>query len=72
MSETAMIEASRRSNEAPEDDSLEEQSRRLKALVAELLKTNQQLRFDLATLSDETDKLRRGLANAPPWAGMLF
>ncbi len=72
MSETAMIEASRRSHEALEDGSLEEQNRRLKALVAELLKTNQALRFDFATLADETDRLKRGLANAPPWAGMLL
>lgn len=55
-----------------EDGSPEEQNRRLKTLVAELLKTNQELRFKLAMLEDEAERLKRGLAHATAWAGMLF
>ena len=45
---------------------------RLEALVSELLKTNQELRFKAAALEDEVDRLKRGLAHATAWAGMAF
>ena len=67
-----MIQANRAPHNAAEDGSLEEQNLRLKALTAELLKTNQALRFKLATVEDEAESLKRGISSAPPWAGMLF
>ena len=67
-----MIEAIQTSRNSAEDGSLEEQNRRLKTLTAELLKTNQELRFKLATVEDEAESLKRGLANTTPWAGMLL
>jgi hypothetical protein len=67
-----MIQANQALHNAAEDDSIEEQNQRLKTLTAELLKTNQELRFKLATLEDEAERVKRGLNSGPPWAGMLF
>jgi hypothetical protein len=66
-----MIEANPTTYQAAGEGSLDEQNRRLKTLVAELLKTNQDLRFKLAALEDEAESLKRGLARSVPWAGML-
>lgn len=67
-----MIETKEARHSAAEDDSMEEQNERLKTLTAELLKTNQELRFKLATLEDEADGLKRAMNSGPHWAGMLF
>jgi hypothetical protein len=66
------MHATKTSHEAAGDGSLEEQNQRLKTLTAELLKTNQELRFKLATMEDDAERLKRGLNSGPPWAGMLF
>jgi predicted RNase H-like nuclease (RuvC/YqgF family) len=58
---------------APEDRlSQEEQNRRLQAMVGELLKTNQELRFKVASLEREAESLERGLKSATASAGFMF
>jgi hypothetical protein len=67
-----MMQSSEAPHKAADVDSLEEQNQRLKMLTAELLQTNQELRFKLASLEDEAERQKRGQSNAPLWAGMLF
>jgi predicted RNase H-like nuclease (RuvC/YqgF family) len=67
-----MIETKEARQSAAEDDSVEEQNERLKTLTAELLRTNQELRFKLVTLEDEAESLKRAMNSGPHWAGMLF
>jgi hypothetical protein len=45
---------------------------RLEKLVGELLKTNQELRFKVAELEQQTARLQRGLAQSCSGAGMLW
>jgi hypothetical protein len=49
-----------------------EQNKRLQALVGELLKTNQELRFKVASLEREAETMERGLKSATAWGGMIF
>jgi hypothetical protein len=49
-----------------------EQHERMRVLIGELVKTNQELRFKLATLEDEAERLKHGLEFAAPPVGMLF
>lgn len=62
----------RETKEPAENDlPLEVQNRRLQALVTELIRNNQELRFKAAQLQTELEQNQRALA-AMPWAGMLF
>jgi cell division protein FtsB len=45
---------------------------RMQSLIAELVKTNQELRFREARLKEKIERLEKGLPDEIPWAGMLI
>jgi cell division protein FtsB len=45
---------------------------RMRLLIAELVKTNQELRFKVAQLKEKIARLEKGLPDEVPWAGMLI
>jgi hypothetical protein len=45
---------------------------RMRLLIAELVKTNQELRFKVAQLKEKVARLEKGLPDEVPWAGMLI
>lgn len=49
-----------------------EQRERMRTLIAELVKTNQELRFKVAQLKEKIERLEKGLPDEIPWAGMLI
>jgi cell division protein FtsB len=49
-----------------------EQRERMRLLIAELVKTNQELRFRVARLKEKIERLEKGLPDEVPWAGMLI
>jgi len=49
-----------------------EQRERMRLLIAELVKTNQELRFRVARLKERIERLEKGLPDDIPWAGMLI
>jgi cell division protein FtsB len=49
-----------------------EQRERMRLLIAELVKTNQELRFKVARLKEKVERLEKGLPDEIPWAGMLI
>jgi hypothetical protein len=49
-----------------------EQRERMRLLIAELVKTNQELRFRVARLKERIERLEKGLPDGIPWAGMLI
>jgi len=49
-----------------------EQRERMRLLIAELVKTNQELRFKVAQLKEKIAQLEKGLPDEVPWAGMLI
>jgi hypothetical protein len=51
---------------------LEARHQRLQVVVGELLQTNQELRFQVATLEQRAESAERGLASASTWAAILF
>jgi hypothetical protein len=48
------------------------QRERMRSLIAELVKTNQELRFKVARLKEKIERLEKGLPDEVPWAGMLI
>jgi hypothetical protein len=44
----------------------------MRLLIAELVKTNQELRFKVARLKEKIERLEKGLPDEVPWAGMLI
>lgn len=48
------------------------QRERMRLLIAELVKTNQELRFKVARLKEKIERLEKGLPDEVPWAGMLI
>jgi cell division protein FtsB len=48
------------------------QRERMKLLIAELVKTNQELRFRVARLKERIEQLEKGQPDEMPWAGMLI
>jgi hypothetical protein len=58
---------------APEEHlSAEEQNKRLQVLVSELLKSNQELRFKVASLEGQVKSMKGGLEPATAWAALIF
>jgi hypothetical protein len=55
---------------SPESDVA--QRERMRLLIAELVKTNQELRFRVARLKEKIERLEKGLPDEIPWAGMLI
>jgi hypothetical protein len=55
-----------------ESHRLEEQNARLMTLVGELLETNQQLRFKLAELEQQSNRTASALAEASAVYGLLL
>jgi hypothetical protein len=53
-------------------ESSTEQRERMRSLIAELVKTNQELRFRVARLKEKIERLEKGLPDEIPWAGMLI
>ncbi|MFZ0303884.1 MAG: hypothetical protein WAL75_14440 [Terracidiphilus sp.] len=49
-----------------------DQRERMRVLIAELVKTNQELRFKVARLKEKIARLEKGLPDEIPWAGMLI
>jgi cell division protein FtsB len=49
-----------------------EQRERMRLLIAELVKTNQELRFKVSRLKEKIERLEKGLPDEIPWAGMLI
>jgi regulator of replication initiation timing len=49
-----------------------EQRERMRTLIAELVKTNQELRFKVARLKEKLSGLRKACPMKFPWAGMLI
>jgi cell division protein FtsB len=49
-----------------------DQRERMRLLIAELVKTNQELRFKVARLKEKIERLEKGLPDEVPWAGMLI
>ena len=49
-----------------------EQHERMRSLIAELVKTNQELRFRVGQLKEKIERLEKGSADDIPWAGMLI
>ena len=49
-----------------------DQRERMRALIAELVQTNQELRFKIARLKEKIARLEKGLPDDVPWAGMLI
>jgi cell division protein FtsB len=49
-----------------------EQRERMRLLIAELVKTNQELRFKVTRLKEKIERLEKGLPDEIPWAGMLI
>jgi hypothetical protein len=45
---------------------------RMRVLIAELVQTNQELRFKIARLKEQIARLEKGLPAEVPWAGMLI
>ncbi len=45
---------------------------RMRTLIAELVQTNQELRFKIARLKEKIARLEKGLPEEVPWAGMLI
>jgi hypothetical protein len=45
---------------------------RMRVLVAELVQTNQELRFKIAQLNDKVARLEKSPHDDIPWAGMLI
>jgi regulator of replication initiation timing len=58
--------------ESAETELAAEQRERMRALIAELVKTNQELRFKVARLKEKIERLEKGLPDEIPWAGMLI
>lgn len=58
--------------ESAETELTAEQRERMRALIAELVKTNQELRFKVARLKEKIERLEKGLPDEIPWAGMLI
>jgi len=54
------------------DDPKAMQRERMCMLVAELVETNQELRFTVAQLMREVARLERELLDQMPWVGMLI
>jgi hypothetical protein len=50
----------------------DEQNRRLQALVGELVKANQELRFKVASLERQAESMERSVKAATAWAGPMF
>ncbi|MGD0914045.1 MAG: hypothetical protein ABR928_19315 [Terracidiphilus sp.] len=48
------------------------QRERMRVLIAELVKTNQELRFRVTALNQRIARLEKGLPDEVPWAGMLI
>jgi len=48
------------------------QHERMRVLIAELVKTNQELRFKVARLNERIARLEKGLPDEVPWLGMLI
>lgn len=68
-----MIALERPENAEPEEPrALAADHRRLQALVGELLKTNQELRFKVEELEKRAEGAERGLSRACATAAMLF
>jgi|HubBroStandDraft_1064217.scaffolds.fasta_scaffold24747_4 hypothetical protein len=49
-----------------------DQRERMRLLIAELVHTNQELRFKVARLKEKIARLEKGLPDEVPWAGMLI
>ncbi len=60
------------SMESAETELSAEQRERMRLLIAELVKTNQELRFRVARLKEKIERLEEGLPDEVPWAGMLI
>jgi hypothetical protein len=58
--------------ESAETELTVEQRERMRLLIAELVKTNQELRFRVARLKERIARLEKGLPDEVPWAGMLI
>jgi hypothetical protein len=59
--------------QAPEEHmTADEQNRRLQALVGELLKANQELRFKLASVEHQTECKESGIKTATVSAEFMF
>ena len=61
-----------RQMESAETELTAEQRERMRLLIAELVKTNQELRFRVARLKEKIERLEKGLPDEVPWAGMLI
>jgi len=49
-----------------------EQRERMRLLITDLVKTNQELRFREAQLKETIARLEKGQRDEVPWAGMLI
>ncbi len=58
--------------ESAETELTAEQRERMRLLIAELVRTNQELRFRVARLKERIERLEKGLPDEVPWAGMLI
>jgi regulator of replication initiation timing len=58
--------------ESAETELTAEQRERMRALIAELVKTNQELRVKVAGLKEKIERLEKSLPDEIPWAGMLI
>lgn len=70
--ESAQTELSTDSNTESSPEMSIEQRERMQALIAELVETNQELRFRVARLKERIERLQKGLPDDIPWAGMLI
>ncbi len=59
------------SADLPAESSVE-QRERMRALIGELLKTNQELRFKVMRLKQKVAQLEKGQPDEAPWMGMLI
>jgi hypothetical protein len=70
--ESAETELSAESNTELSTELSPDQRERMRLLIAELVHTNQELRFKVARLKEKIARLEKGLPDEVPWAGMLI
>lgn len=59
-------------NNSAQTELTAETHERMRVLIGELVQTNQELRFKIASLKEKIARLEKGQPDEVPWAGMLI